>query len=66
MTFLCSLHRFVVLASALETLLVPLVALRHVLKAVREGGIPVDHPYNHHDDQNCIVCYIYYISIYKQ
>ena len=33
--------------------------LRHVLEAVREGGIPVDHPYDHEDDdQNCIVCYI--------
>ena len=41
--------------------------LRHVLEAVREGGIPVDHPYDHEDDdQNCIVCYIKYISIYKQ
>ena len=41
--------------------------LRHVLEAVREGGIPVDHSYVYEDDdQNCIVCSIKRISIFNR
>ena len=41
--------------------------LRHVLEAVREGGIPVDHPYDHEDDdQNYAVCYIQRVNVFKR
>ena len=41
--------------------------LRHVLEVVREAGVPVDHPYVYEDDnQNCLVCYIRRISIFKR
>ena len=56
MTFLCSLHRFVVLASAFEALLVLPVALRRVspnhvaLRRVspNEAAIALDAPLNKH------------------
>ena len=56
MTFLCSLHRFVVLASAFEALLVLPVALRRVSPnhvALRrfspnEAAIALDAPLNKH------------------
>ena len=46
MTFLCSLHRFVVLASAFEALLVLPVALRRV--SPNEAAIALDAPLNKH------------------
>ena len=56
MTFLCSLHRFVVLASAFEALLVLPVALRRVspnhvaLRRIspNEAAIALDAPLNKH------------------
>ena len=56
MTFLCSLHRFVVLASAFEALLVLPVALRRIspnhvaLRRVspNEAAIALDAPLNKH------------------
>ena len=42
-------------------------SLRHVLEAVREAGRLVDHPYVYEDDdQNCIVCYIKCIDVFKR
>ena len=41
--------------------------LCHVLEAVREAGRLVDHPYVYEDDdQNCIVCYIKCIDVFKR
>ena len=41
--------------------------LCHVLKVIREAGVPVDHPYVYEDDdQNCIVCCIKRISIFNR
>ena len=41
--------------------------LRHVLEVARETGVPVDHPYDHEDDdQNCLVCYIKRINVFKR
>ena len=41
--------------------------LPHVLEVVREAGVPVDHPYVYEaDDQNCLVCYIKRINVFKR
>ena len=41
--------------------------LCHVLEVLREVGRLVEHPYDHEDDdQNCLVCYIRRISIFKR
>lgn len=44
-----------------------MVILRYILEAVREAEVPVDHPSDHEDDdQNCIVCYIKRVNVFKQ
>ena len=44
-----------------------MVILRYILEVVREAEVPVDHPYDHEDDdQNCIVCYIQRVNVFKQ
>ena len=44
-----------------------IVLLRYILEAVREAEVPVDHPSDHEDDdQNCIVCYIKRVNVFKQ
>ena len=41
--------------------------LCHVLEVIREGGIPVEHTYDHEDDdQNCIVCCIKRVNVFKR
>ena len=41
--------------------------LCHVLEVIREAGRLVEHPYDHEDDdQNCIVCYIKCINVFKR
>ena len=41
--------------------------LRHVLEVIREAGVPVEHTYDHEDDdQNYIVCYIKCINAFKR
>lgn len=44
-----------------------MVILRYILEAVREAEVPVDPPYDREDDdQNCIVCYIKRVNVFKQ
>ncbi len=41
--------------------------LRHVLEVIREAGRLVDHPYVYEDDdQNCIVCCIKRVNVFKR
>ena len=41
--------------------------LCHVLEVVRATGVPVEHTYDHEDDdQNYIVCYIKCINAFKR
>ena len=43
------------------------VLLCHVLKVIREAGVPVDHPYVYEDDdQNYLVCSIKRVNVFKR